>query len=226
MDSGFEQDIRTFKVGLCNETSLIVEALRRDFSGFVLDPILDVGAGFQAISIESFPKHDITLLDKIAYEMPAAHETRVTCDFFDYEPSASRRPKTIMFCHVLQYLDDDLRRLYRKITALGPERIITVVNDNDGAFGNAIAWAKRHMPSANPEFDVSMEAIGYKLVERSAISATLACSDFTTLAYQFGRLILDLPMEASRSPALRAHLQSLLTEPTITINQSIIGYEK
>jgi hypothetical protein len=226
MDSGFEHDIREFKVQFCDETPLIVGALRSNFSDYILDPILDVGAGFQAISIQSFPGHDITLLDKIAYDLPSTREKRVTCDFFDYDPTASDVPKTIIFCHVLQYLDDNLKRLYKKIDALGPERIITVVNDNDGAFGDAVSWARRHMPTANPEVAVPMASIGYKMVKRARITAKLVCPDFETLAYQFGRIILDLPTTTSHSRALRAYLRSLLPSPSININQSIIGYEK
>jgi hypothetical protein len=226
MDSGFEQDIREFKTELCDETQLIIDALQRDFSDFVRDPILDVGAGFQAISIRSFPGHDITLLDKIAYDMPSATAKRVTADFFDYTPPSDQRPQTLLFCHVLQYLDDDLAKLYRKIESLTPARIITVVNDNDGAFGDAVAWARRHMPVANPEVDIPMSSIGYRTARRTQVTATLACRNFKILAYQFGRLILDLPVSPAHSPALRAHLESLLAEPVITINQTIIGYEK
>jgi len=226
MDSGLEKDIREFKIELCDETQLIINVLRRDFSDFVLDPILDVGAGFQAISVQSFPGHDITLLDMIAYDMPSAREKRVTGDFFDYKPAPQDQPKTLLLCHVLQYLDDDIGRLYDKIRFLNPERIVAVVNTNDGAFGNAVTWAQKHLPMANPEVDVPMAPIGYQMTRRSSIAATLTCPDFQILAYQYGRIILDLPRSAAWLPPLQAHLKSLLPTPTITFNQSVLGYEK
>lgn len=226
MDSGFERDIREFKTASCDETHLIAETLRRKFSDFVRDPILDVGAGFQGIAVEAFPGHEIIMLDKIAYGQTSTRGRCVTGDFLEYDPAEQDRPQTILFCHVLQYLDDDLDSLFRKIKALNPRRIIIVVNDNDSEFGDTVRWAKRHLPSSNPEENVSMERIGYHLARTSRLQATLACHDFDALAYQFGRMILDLSEDASRTPALRAHLQSLLDRPTMKINQTIYGYEK
>lgn len=226
MHIGFEADIRKFKSVLCNETALITEALKREFSNFVLSPLLDVGAGFQAISLDAFPEIDVTLLDVIDYGSHAPGENRVTADFFEYQPPSTGKPRTLLFCHVLQYIDEDKGLLYEKVRSLAPDRIITVVNDNDLEFGEMIQWAKQHMPESNPEENVPMWPLGYGHPKRVQFTATLSCPDFGTLAYQFGRLILDLSKSQSRSPALLEKLRSILPKPEIRINQSIYGYER
>jgi hypothetical protein len=223
----FLEALRDFKEIYCDENRLIAEALRTTLKRRLLEPILDVGAGLGDIAEFAFPERRAVLLD--INEIPDTHSRlhkRVTSDFFEYEPDWADRPRTMILCHVLQYLDNDITRLQMKISDLKPDVIIEVRNDNDGLFGNVMFWSLKHIVRANPEVECNFTNGQYKLAETAPIRATLKCPNYSIMARHFVEVLIDSPADPNSISKVERKLRALLYEPSIPINQTIYCYER
>lgn len=224
---GFWPAMREFKKSLCDENKLIADALRSQCQRWLQAPILDVGAGLGDIAASAFPEKSAVLLDLNQIEIRSSHHMAVRGDFFDYVADQSRRPRTVLFCHVLQYIDDDWGRLRSKISGLDPENVIAVTNDNDEEFGALVSWALSHVPGINPEQSVvQLDSKQYKLAQTIPIKATIRCPDFATLANHLVVGLLDAAPTPATVGAIVVQLEKLLRVPTLTINETIYCYEK
>jgi hypothetical protein len=222
----FQETLRDFKEVYCDENRLIADALRSSFSKWLTPPVLDVGAGLGDIAAHAFTDIEAVLLD--VNDIPESknfRHTRVTADFFDYEPANKNMPRTLLLIHVLQYLDDNLIRLRDKITALDPKVIITVVNDNTGAFGTIMSWSLAEIAQANPEVRCDLGP-RYRLVQTVPITATLRCPTFSLLARHFVEVLLDAASLPKSISKMQRRLEQLLKSPEITIDQTVYCYEK
>jgi hypothetical protein len=216
-----------FKSTLCDETKLIADALRVDCHDWLRPPILDVGSGIGDIARVAFPEMRAVLLDlHRTPESVAPNHKFVRGDFFNYVPARDEGPRTVLFCHVLQYLDSDWARFRSKVAQLDPKVIIAVTNDNDDIFGRLVAWARSAIPDANPEQTVvELEAI-YRLRKRVPIKATLRCADFSVMAKHLVVGILDAALHPEVLAITARFLRERLAEPRMSINQTIYCYEK
>ena len=225
---GYWPSMREFKTALCDENELIAEALRTTCRRWLRAPILDVGAGLGDIAAAAFPDLTAVLLDlHLTPEVKSDLHTSVRGDFFKYAPKKRPRPRTVLLCHVLQYIDDDWDRFRLKLADLDPETVVAVTNDNDGQFGSLVNWVLANVSGSNPEDSlIQLDMQRYQLRQTVPITATLKCPDFATLANHLVVGLLDAVLAPETIAATVKKLQELLDAPTMRINQTIYCYEK
>jgi hypothetical protein len=219
--------VAAFKNLYCNENSIISGLLRNSLPKFFIEPILDVGSGLGDIAALAFPDKEVIhldILDYSDYPLPDAHR-RMIGDFFDFVPAVPLRIRTMLFCHVLQFLDEDLERLNDKVRKTSPSYVITVTNCNDSYMKKILTWVEANFKVANPEVELNDFPEGYILDCEIPFAATLQCEDHSMLADQVIYL-----MDASPSATERDHLEERLRQdlfaPMIHINQTIKVYRK
>lgn len=224
----FSEALREFKETYCDENRLIISALKGEFKRKLVPPILDVGAGLGDIAASAFPELEAILLD--VNEVPSGASLlhkRVVGDFFQYRPDPSDNLRTLLLCHVLQYLDDDLQKLQAKVASLNPAVIIEVSNDNDGPFGEMMTWSIKQIAGANPETRCQFFQLGsYSLVTSLPIKATLRCPSFSVMARHFVEILIDAPATDVSLLKTERKLKELLASPSISINQTVNFYER
>jgi len=224
----FRNSLRDFKTIYCDENRIIVDLLRDNLRDRFIAPILDVGAGLGDIAEEGFPEFEAVLLD--VNEIPPGRSQlhrRVTGDFFSFEPAPYDRPHTLLLCHVLQYLDDDIPRLRSKISSLDPSLIIEVSNDNNDKFGEVMLWSIDEIKGANPELHCEFaDPARYSLTETYPFAATIECPSFPTMARHFTEMLIDAPVTTEALSKVEQKLRAILQEPKILVNQTMNIYEK
>lgn len=219
-------DIDRFKTQNCNENPIIINLLRTNVSRYLVEPILDIGAGLGDIPYKAFPDKTAYLIDVNDFsKYPVSlNHTRIVGDFFDYIPKTSIN--TVLISHTLQCLDDDLNKLNKKLHDINPRYIVCIQNENNDYLGEIIEWSKENLPDANPEIWHSDFPQGYTAIQKYPFSAELVCEDFDEIA----SLLLNVIMLAT--PSQKAYndfiikLKSDLGRPELTINQSITVYER
>ena len=221
-----KDDVSHFKLTFCDENKTIAALLRTHLAGWVTPTILDVGCGLGDIVANAFPSSPAILLDRLDYsefQTHAAHR-RLTVDFFDYEATGDA-PQTLLFSHVLQFLDDHRDDLDAQVARLQSPRIITVLNRHHGDFGQIIDRAAAIMKGANPEVEVAGFPSGYSLVCEIPFEAHLACANWAVLAQQIGYL-LDVKPSSEELDQVADAARTLLRTPGVIIPQVIRAYER
>ena len=221
-----KESVVKFKRHYSNENQIIARTLRSEFLPWLAEPILDVGCGMGDIAAAAFGDRRTILLDRLDYsdfDTPALH-TRITIDFFDYVPERDI-PETLLFCHVLQFLDDDVFRLADQVTRIGAGRVLAVTNANDGALGEIIYWSRRQGIDANPELHLDGFPVGYACCASTSISTRLQASSFDELSRQVC-FLLDIRPEVGKMHGLPDFLQRRLSRPEFDIRQEIRAYER
>lgn len=218
-----EHSVTEFKARYCDENPIIGRLLAKHFDDWVQDPILDVGCGLGDIAATAFPGHRVVLLDRLPYSASAdarGHK-RITRDFFEFAPR--EHFNTALFSHVLQFLDEEPDELNSRLSVIRPSKVITVMNVNDGLFGDLLKWSTVHMPGANPEIEVPGFPAGYRLDREVEFTATVSCPNFQVLTQQVCYL-LDTAAGAVQFENLKTFLTGHLAEPVIRIRERIRGY--
>jgi hypothetical protein len=216
--------VTVFKSEYCDENSVISELLMKHFEDWVEEPILDVGAGSGEVAAAAFPNRRVVQLDRFIFpsSLPERH-VRVAMDYFEFAFNTSDHFKTLLFCHVTQYLDEDPARLVQSIAALAPVKVLCVANDNDEVLGELVEWAQANLSGSNPEIAVPGFLANY-IVHRSVpLTALLRCANFQELTNQTAYL-LDRTLSIKEASKLESFLRSRLREPVLRINQTIKGY--
>lgn len=221
-------DVIDFKERYCDENSIITSLLKNNLCHKFIEPILDVGAGtgdITATALANMRVIHIDVLDycPIMYPLPDYHD-RLKIDFYDYIPDKINI-NTILLCHVLQYLDDDLLSLNNKIDLLNPVKIVTVSNKNNDFMGKIISFMLDHFEKINAEVEIPSFPLGYSEEQCVDFTASLECPDFATLAKQVSFLMDCMPSDRE-SMRLQEFLRDSLSRPAFTINQSIRIYRR
>ena len=217
------EDVVSFKEDYCDEEGLIAQLLQQRLAHHLEEPILDVGSGTGKITATAFPDREVIHIDPLDYSdhaLPPKHR-RYTVDFFRFIPAI--HVKTLLFSHVLQFIDDDVKLLNEKIKSLAPSKIIFVVNNNDDMMGEIVDWTTEHLTSVNPEVAIPGVPDSYQLVEQVGFTAQVACPDFTTLARQVLYLV-DAETSMEEFWEVESFLRSELLQPSFRINQTIQVY--
>jgi hypothetical protein len=189
-------DVKSFKENWCNENKIIPQIFKDAASEFFVQPILDCGTGLADIPLAAFPDKEAILIDVNALDeetiLSPKHTYKQT-SFFDYYPE--KPIKTLLVSHTLQFIDDDIERLNRKVAELNPEHLILVLNRNDDVLNDLLEWTNQHYENANPEIrpEKFKEKFpnGYKLIKEINFEAEVDCKDnFDKLAEQISYLML------------------------------------
>ena len=164
----------------------------------------------------------IDVLDYGPRALPEKHQ-RIVMDFFDYAPGKGERVGTLLFAHVLQFIDQDGLRLNRKVQALFPKKVVTVTNVNDEFMGELLDWVKLNLGRSNPEVEVPGFPAGYRLAEEVGFAGQVSCEDYGSLRRQVAYL-MDCEPTPAEAGALEEFLRASLASPRFTINQRIRVY--
>jgi hypothetical protein len=215
-----------FKEIYCDENRRIASLLREHIAETLPDPILDVGAGMGDISAAAFPSRHVVLLDILDYSnhpTPANHE-RERASFLDYQPKELTFG-TILLCHVLQFIDDDLGRLNARLDLLAADKVIVVANQNDDFMAELIDWFSKNVRSANPELVLPAFPQGYLPVQQIPFTAQVTCPDFDRLVQQIA-FLMDSNLSSHEKGALRRYLARVLHKPEFSISEQITVYQR
>jgi hypothetical protein len=220
-----KQEVAAFKTSYCDENLLIAQALADSFADFMIDPIYDIGSGMGDITAASFSMREVVHVDILNYlpTLPVRHRHLVD-DFFTFRPPTGIG--SLLLCHVIQFLDDDVAALGTRICQLAPERVVVVQNDNSGFMGEILAWMQQRYPLCNPEIPIGefQNLQRYQIAIETSVSATVACPDYQTLATQIHYLV-DFPVSTDSLRDLAQWLESRLPSPSFAIEQTIKGYQ-
>lgn len=220
-------DVLEFKQRYSNENAIIADVIQRRLYEHFEELIVDVGAGTGDITSAALPAKKVVQLDILDYSgyfLHAGHR-RLIFDFFEYAPAAGEQVGTLFFSHVLQFLDRERTRLERKVQELGPRKVITVTNVNDGFMGELLDWAGRNFAHANPEVELPGFPYGYRLAEELRFDGHVSCEDYPSLGRQVAYLV-DRHPTAAEGEALEGFLRRSLEAPGFTINQRIRVYDR
>lgn len=221
-----KNEVSDFKNKWCNENQLITEIIANDIKHYFVEPILDVGAGLGDIAYNVLREKRVICIDvnrvtKKDYPISANHQ-RLQIDFFVYQPV--EKINTIFISHTLQFLDEDIELLNRKIRSINPLYIILVLNKNNDLLGKIIKWSDQHFANPNPELKISHFPLGYQLHRSIDFKALLICNSFNDLATQISYLMLIDLNNNTRTDLIR-YLKTNLSEPKFEFNQVIEIYK-
>lgn len=220
-------EVFDFKENWCDENKIIAGLIRKKAAKYFVPPILDVGAGLGDIAYNAFADKkaiciDVNKIWEADCPLSQNHE-RKQVDFFDYKPD--EQINTLFISHTLQFIDEDIGKLNKKIKEINPAYVILVMNDNTDFMGTLIEWAKKNFEDSNPEVHIAGFPQGYNLVKRIPFKATLRCKDFDKLAKQIGYLMVVDLKETIKG--LKVFLkQQLNKEPRFTFKQTIEIYQR
>lgn len=222
-----KREVSDFKKKWCNENQLIVDIIIQKAQDYFIEPILDVGAGLGDIAYQALPDKKVICIDinKITdkdYPLSGNHD-RIQIDFFDYQPND--KINTVFISHTLQFLDEDLNLLNRKIGHLNPTNIIIVLNKNDDFLGKLLEWSNENFPNPNPEVKINEFPSGYCIIKSFDFKALLSCDSFNALATQISYLML-VELNKSKRSDLVKFLKLNLSKPGFEFNQIIEIYRK
>ena len=216
-------DVVKFKEEYCDEERIIAGLLQQRLAHHFEEPILDVGSGTGNITAAAFPDREvihIDLLDFSDHELPPRHR-RFKAGFFEFLPDFD--VKTLLFSHVLQYMDDDVELLNERINSFAPGKVVFVVNDNDDMKGELVDWATGNLACVNPEVAIPGTPDSHSLVEQAKFTAQVICPDFATLTREVVYL-LDAQTSADEDHKIEDFLRAELEQPRFSINQTIQVY--
>lgn len=220
-------EVSDFKKKWCNENQIISGIILNGISDCFHEPILDVGSGLGDIVFNSlFSKRviciDVNEVSDEDYPVSKNHE-RQQIDFFDYIPAD--KINTVFISHTLQFLDENIDLLQKKIDSIDPESIILILNKNDDILGDLIDWSQQNFSNPNPEVSIPNFPEGYELQKLIEFQATLMCKSFKELATQISYLML-IDLDESLMTNLIEYLVSKLDTPGFNFNQQIKIYSK
>lgn len=220
-----KEEVATFKEIYCDENSRIAKILKTQAQQYLIEPVLDVGAGNGDICYYSCPNKEVFLVDinnYITQFNPEKHK-RYVMDFFDFFPF--KQINTILISHTLQFIDEDIQILNRKIASLNAHNIILVLNENNDFMKKILDWTLKHVERANPEQKLPNFPQGYREIDKFLFKAELVCDNFSNLAAQVSYLMLFELTENLRKNLVE-FLQRELCRPAFSINQAIYIYSK
>lgn len=219
------KQVADFKESFCNENKIIPSILKKEFKEIIGYPLLDVGSGLGDISSMAFDDKVVIHLDTedySFYKIPEKHE-RIVGDFFTYKPMF--KIKSLLLSHVLQFIDDDIKKLNQKIKDINPDQIIIVRNTNNDFMREIMSWFEEQNIQSNPERILANFPVDYSESKKVSFVADLVCPDYVTLAKQISYL-WDIKLSDKQLKPLKDFLENKLSIPTFQIHQEIIFFTK
>ncbi len=181
------------------------------------------------ISGLAWPDLDVTLLDSRDFgDFPSSNNhQRILGDFFSEGSLLGRHYQTLLFIHVLQYLDDDLARLSQRVSELHPSNIIVVINDADDPFMcDLLRFARENIDKINPERD-SYQFENFIERKRVAFVSEVSASNFCELASNFFAIVLDRNLNETECAAVAGWLRNRLPDgPFVKMRQSVVLFQR
>lgn len=220
-------EVAEFKKWWCNENQIITDLITKRLYKYFREPILDAGAGLGDISYNALYDKEVICIDVNEvignrYPLSPKHQ-RKQVNFFDYAPT--NKINTLFISHTLQFLDDNLSKLNKKVQEINPVNIVLVINKNDDFLGELLDWSREKMIPSNPEQKIEGFPLGYKLVDEIEFTAKLSCDTYSELAHQISYIML-FDLNSLSLSALINFLQERLAKHEFEFNQVIEIYSR
>ncbi len=214
---------------ITDEEAKIAEALSW-FSENIEFPLLDVWSWVGKISLKAFPNEKVVHLDRLDFskeqlELSSWH-SRIIDDFFDFNVK-NWVIKTVLFCHSLQYLDDQwIERVIEKVKNIWPKYVILVINKNNGVLGKALKIFKKNNWHENWEkyFD-SFPWPKFSLIEKKEVTGNFYGKNFTEVCHIISRLLLDTVISETQEQELIKFLTKSWIKNNFSVDQHIFLYK-
>lgn len=214
---------------ITDEEIKIAEALSF-FSEKVEFPLLDVWSWIGKISWKAFPNKEVVHLDRLDFskeqlELPSWH-SRIIDDFFDFNVERWVI-KSVLFCHSLQYLDDQwIDKVIDKIKEIWPEYVILVINKNNGILGKTLKFFEKKNWEENGEkyFD-SFPWTEFSLIEQKEVTGNFYGKDIADVCHIISRLLLDTIISKIEEQELIEFLTKNWVRNNFSVDQHIFLYK-
>lgn len=219
--------VSKFKAG-SNENQLLVKILRKQFSSYISEPILDIGAGSGDIDDAAFHDKKVFLVDLNEYGGVIKNpcHKRLKMDFFDIKKNDFPPIGALCFFHSLQYIDDSESLLAAQIDLINPRQIFIAVNKNDGVMGELVVFFYEHAKNANPEiFKESFIPDKYRLMHRIDFATKFTAKNHGNLIENI-KYLMDCPLEKNSERELSKLLRRHGALTTLDINQELLVFER
>jgi hypothetical protein len=205
------------------ENDTIASLLREHLNDALVAPVLDVGAGSGDLAALAFPDRTAFLLDLDDYPASAnpIHH-RIQGDFLDVDLSAIQ-PRTILFCHSLNFLARDTDHLIRRLRQSGVRTAIVVSNENTGTLKEVADRLTANGMPCDAAFHVPVPTA--KLEMRIPFSVHVKCADLCMLSQHFVRILLNCDLTHAVLIAVERELHRLTDNvPQVQIAEAICCY--
>ena len=213
---------------ITDEEEKISEALKK-ISNIIKYPLLDIGSWSGKISTEAFKDKQVIHIDTLdfneaQFELPPTHQ-RLIWDFFEFENNLYG-VKTLLFCHSLQYLDDNgIEKVIKKIEEINPEYVILVINNNDGILWKTLEFFKKNMWEENGEKHfVDFPWKNFSLDKRYKITAHFHGKNLHEISQTICKLLLDITISEEQENKIVTFLEKEGIRDEFSINQEISFY--
>jgi hypothetical protein len=219
------KQVHGFKKKFCDENEIIIQIINLRLQSYLKSTILDVGCGIGDIAYHTMQRNRAMLIDTnkpshLDYPTRSRHR-RYRSGFYEFQ---SNEIQTIFIAHTMQFIDLDEQRFRQKVLELNPRRIILILNDNIGLFGEIIKWVTIQYPSSHPEKHGNYIPEGYEKEHVEKFTTKIACTNFNQLSEQISYITL-IPKTEEIAP-LKAYLRQRLKSPCLSFDQTISIYEK
>jgi hypothetical protein len=205
-----------------NENGVIAALLREHLTETLIPPLLDVGAGSGELAALAFPDLTAYLLDLESCSVPTnALHHRIQGNFLTLDLSAIR-PRTIIFCHSLYFLSQDMERLGYQLRESGASTVIVVSNEKGGAIDEIADRLAAKGLTCGAAFDVAVP--NAKIQMKIPFSVLVKCNDFRTLSQHFSRILLNCELTDEMLAAVERELRRVTAAPQVEIAEAIYIY--
>ena len=222
-----EISLGSFKKFNTDENVIISKIIRNLGDEFLLEPILDIGAGSGDISSSSLSNKITFLLDidpPKTKNLNKKHQW-IIGDFLGYDFGSLPQFNTLIFSHSLQYLDDDSEKLLRKISEINAKFILEVSNEILGEYKKLLEFTLKNYKISNPETGIDYFHPLYEKACKIPFKGQIYSSNFDDLSEILLFHIMDADLRYCKRK-MTDFLQNLLPEPCITINQNLKVWKK
>ncbi len=134
---------------------------------------------------------------------------------------------TLLFSHVLQYIDTDQQKLLNKVHQLHPDNVILVINQNNDIMKDALQFFAQKKRDENAEQAIKwFPGQDYQQVDYKEFNGIFYKSENMTTAMILATLLFDSSLTIEQLEQLDQFLDSKWCSNQFSVNQQVILYQR
>lgn len=131
-------------------------------------------------------------------------------------------PRTLIFCHSLNFVVNDTERLSHQLRQSGARRAIVVSNEKIGSLGEIADRLDAEGITCHPTFHVPVPDA--ELEMRIPFSVQVTGGDFRMLSQHFVRILLDCELTEALLTSVERELRRLTGSPQVQLVEAAYCY--